>query len=120
MSYRDAVKTKGFLISTDPAKLYDEHTESYAMSLAQIWLSLFVMAFVVLFFIRQCTRTGKLIYRRCTQKYEANGKDIDIFLVGSVKDTKIMNQLASDLTKCDYNVMKTTGNEIFLPDARKS
>ena len=83
------------------------------MSLAQIWLSLFVMAFVVLFFVRQCTRTGKLIYRRCTQKYEENGKDIDIFLVGSVKDTKIMNQQASDLTKCDYNVMKTTGKPTF-------
>ena len=40
------------------------------------------MACVVLFFVRQCIRTGKFIYRRCTQKY---GKDIDISIVGPEK-----------------------------------
>ena len=55
------------------------------MSIAQAWLALMVLIVLVMFFIKQCSRKAKLLHKKF-EKYEDDGKDIDVYLVGSVKD----------------------------------
>ena len=52
--------------------------------------------------------------KKSFEKYDNNGKDIDVYLVGSVKDKIILEQLKADLTRFNFRVMTTTDN--LLPN----
>ena len=62
---------------------------------------------------KQCSRKAKLL-KKSFEKYDNNGKDIDVYLVGSVKDKIILEQLKADLTRFNFRVMTTTDN--LLPN----
>ena len=109
MEYNSITKMKGYLITTDPDKLFKEDHTSKALSLATIWLGLFILGFLVLFLVRHCSRDARLEFRKRFEKYENNGKDIDVFMVGSKKDIQIMKQIESDLKNNGYNVIRSTG-----------
>ena len=113
MTYKSNSLRRGFLLSAEKERVFASVKQSYAMTIAQIWLSLLVLSVLVMFLIKQCSRKAKLL-KRSFEKYEDNGKDIDVYLVGSVKDKLVLEQLKCDLTRFNYTVMATTDN--LLPN----
>ena len=53
MSYKTETIRKGFLLSAEKDRVFASVKQSYAMTIAQVWLTLLVLAVLFMFFVKE-------------------------------------------------------------------